>query len=70
MPLDIPESAAEVVQRSKTDVKNALPESNPFLKNSVLSAIVTAGANRVYDFYLQLINAIAESLPDTATFLP
>ena len=67
MSINLPESATEVVQRSKTDVQRELAESNPFLRNSWLGAIVTACANRVFDFYLQLKEAIKQSRPDTAT---
>ncbi len=67
MSLEIPESAAEVESRAKTDVQRELPESNPFLKNSWLSALITSFANRVFDFYLQLLAAIKENFPDTAT---
>ena len=65
--LNIPASASEVVTRAKADVQRLLQQSNPFLKNSWLGAIVTAGANRIYDFYIQLNIAIRESFPDTAT---
>lgn len=67
MPLNLPESATEVVQRAKTDVQREAPSSNPFLRNSWLSALITGYANRVYDFYLQLLEAIKQSFPDTAT---
>lgn len=67
MSLDIPETASEVDARSKADVQRELAQSNPFLKNSWLGAIVTAAANRIFDFYLQLKAAIRESFPDTAT---
>lgn len=67
MPIEIPETAAEVENRAKTDVQRALPESNPFLKNSWLSALITSFANRVFDSYLQLRAAILENFPDTAT---
>lgn len=67
MPLDIPETSEEVIQRAKTDVRRALLGSNPFLKNSAISALIIGYANRVFDFYLQLKIAIAESFPDTAT---
>lgn len=67
MSLEIPESAAEVENRAKTDVQRELPESNPFLKNSWLSALITSFANRIFDFYLQLLAALKENLPDTAT---
>jgi uncharacterized phage protein gp47/JayE len=67
MPLDLPTSAVEVVQRAKTEVLREVPGSNPFLRNSWLGAIVTGIANRVYDFYLQLKEALKQSFPDTAT---
>lgn len=67
MAINIPDNAEEVVNRSKADVQRELQQSNPFLKNSWLGAIVTAAANRIFDFYLQLKAAIRENLPDTAT---
>lgn len=67
MPLDLPTSASQVVSRSKADVQRELQQSNPFLKNSWLGAIVTAAANRIFDFYLQLKAALLQSFPDTAT---
>lgn len=66
MALSIPETASEVVQRSKVDVKRELPDSNPFLQNSFIGSIITANANRVFDFYFALSQAELESLPDTA----
>lgn len=66
MPLNIPTSASEVEARSKADVQRELEQSNPFLKNSWLGAIVTAAANRIFDFYLQLQAALKENFPDTA----
>jgi uncharacterized phage protein gp47/JayE len=67
MALNIPDTAQEVEQRAKTDVRRALPDSNPFLKNSVLGAIIISYANRVFEFYLQLKEAVKQALPDTAT---
>jgi uncharacterized phage protein gp47/JayE len=67
MSLEIPESAAEVENRAATDVQRELPESNPRLKNSWLGALITSFANRIFDFYLQLLAALKENLPDTAT---
>jgi len=67
MALDLPDSATEVVNRAKTDVQRAVPGSNPFLRNSWLSALITGYANRVYDFYLQLKEAIKQTIPDTST---
>lgn len=47
-------SLAELVNRTKTSIKNALPNSNPFLRNSFLSAMATAIALRVGDINFQL----------------
>ena len=65
MALNLPSSAAELESRSKTDVQRELPGSNPFLKNSVLGAIVVAASNRIFDFYLQLKAALNVLFPDT-----
>lgn len=67
MTLNLPESSTEVVNRAKTDVQRAVPGSNPFLRNSWLAALITGYANRVYDFYLQLKEALRQAIPDTAT---
>ena len=67
MAINIPENAEEVVARAKADVQRELAQSNPFLKNSWLGAIVTASAHRIFDFYLQLTAAFVQSFPDSAT---
>lgn len=67
MSIEIPQTAAEVENRAKTDVQRELPEANPFLKNSWLSALITSFANRQFDFYTQLEVAIIENFMDTAT---
>ena len=67
MPLDLPTSSTEVIQRAKTAVLREVPGSNPFLRNSWIGAIVTSIASRIYDFYLQLKEGIKQSIPDTAT---
>ena len=71
MPLDLPSTADEVVQRAKVDVQRELEGSNPFLKNHWLLAKITAIANRIFDFYIQLEQAVKISFPDTTsgTFL-
>lgn len=66
MALTLPSSRKELKQKSQTDVQNVLPESNPFLPNSYLDAIITATAGRVYDFYIQLSEVLREMFPDTA----
>ncbi len=67
MALNIPNSASEIVSRAKTAVQRALPSSNPFLPNSWLSALITAFAYRIYDFYLQLNQAIKQTFWNTST---
>jgi len=67
MAFNIPEDQQEVVDRARTDVQNALPESNPFFKNSFLGAMIVSYAGRIFDFYLQLDILIRELFVDTAT---
>jgi len=67
MPLNLPNSSSDVATRSKVDVQRELRQSDPFLKNHWLLGIVVANANRVYDFYLQLTQAIKLLFLDTAT---
>jgi uncharacterized phage protein gp47/JayE len=66
MSLNTPETAAEIDQRAKVDVGRVLAASNPFLRNSWLGALVTAFANRIFDFYFALRQAEREAIPDTA----
>ena len=67
MPLNIPSSSKEIKQRSQADVQNNLPDSNPFLPNSYLDAIISATSGRNYDFYVNLEKVITQLFPDTAT---
>jgi len=67
MPLDIPTNRKEVIDRSKTDVKNELPGSNPFLQNSFVGSIITAAAGRNFDFYIFFSQSVDNLFPDTAT---
>lgn len=67
MGLNLPQTADEVVQRSKTDVQRELQGSNPSLKDSWLGALTTTNGNRVFDFYLQLQVAIDLNFPDTTS---
>lgn len=71
---NLPQSADVLVQRSKTDVQRKLDEvtlpgenrANVSLPASWLGAIPTANANRVYDYTLQLREAVRLNMPDTA----
>jgi uncharacterized phage protein gp47/JayE len=64
---NFPANRKEVSDRIKTDVQGELAQSNPFLKNSYLSAIITGLAGRVFDFFLQLEVLSKQMFPDTAT---
>ena len=66
MSINIPTSRLVVKQQSQTDVQNALPESNPFLANSYLDAIITATSGRAFDIYLQLREVLKQLFPDTS----
>ena len=52
-------------------MQRELPGSNPSLENNWLNALVTANGNRIFDFYIQLQQAINLNFPDTTsgTFL-
>ncbi len=52
----------EVINKARTGIKNALPESNPFLKNSFLDAISRCFGGRVYDVYYNLDKNIIPEL--------
>jgi uncharacterized phage protein gp47/JayE len=69
---NLPADANVLVQQSKTDVQRELDKvdnpnrANAFLDSSWLGALPTANANRIFDYYLQLAEAIRLNMPDTA----
>lgn len=66
MAVEFPTSAIEVVNRQKADVQNALQNSNPFLKNSLINALVTSYGYRNFDTY-NLVNELQKQFfPQTA----
>lgn len=67
MSLNFPSSRKNVQERIRADVRNELPSANPWLKNSFLGSLITGLAGRVFEFYLQLKNALLEMFPDTAS---
>lgn len=67
MPINFPDSRQEVIDRIKTDVQAELPQSNPFLRNSFLSALMVGYGGRVFEVYLQMQQLLKEMFPDTAT---
>lgn len=66
MPLDLPASQNEVFQKLATDVQAELPASNPFLYNSYLRALEIGFSGSIYEFYIQLKEAIDQLFYDTA----
>lgn len=66
MALDLPESAAEISTRAKTDVRRELEQSDPFLRRSYLGAMISSICNRIFEFYQALREAELESNPATA----
>lgn len=69
MAIDFPENRKEIQNRMASDVQNELPQSDPFLRNSFLSALIVAAAGRIYDFTVQQQQLLIELFPDTATGL-
>jgi len=67
MALDIPENEQQVIDQSRADVQDILPESNPFLPNSFLDALIVSNGGRIFDFYRQLLELQKQLFIDTAT---
>ena len=68
MSIEYPSNIGEVVARERTDVKSALPDSNPFqIRNSFLNALVVGTAGRAFDLYNQIQAVQSEMFMDTAT---
>lgn len=67
MSLEYPESPQEILDRLRTDVQNALPESDPFLKASFILALLVAFAGRIYDVYRTMENLQDELFPWSST---
>lgn len=66
MPIVLPESAKQVSQKAKIDVKRSLVTSEPFLARSYLGSIISGVCNRIYEFYQALRDAELEANPATA----
>ncbi|MDH3325182.1 MAG: baseplate J/gp47 family protein [Gammaproteobacteria bacterium] len=54
MSIQYPKDQKELVDSSKTDFQRHNPETNPWLKNSFIGALLTSLSLRVWDFYIQL----------------
>ena len=55
-------SLTDVINKAKTGIKNALPNSNPFLKASFLGAIATTIGGRVFDVFFNVENNVVPEL--------
>jgi len=67
MTIYYPTNRQEIVDRVKTDVQNELPQSEPFLRNSYLSAFCIGMATSFYDLYVNQQALQQQMFPDTAT---
>ena len=68
MPLaNIPANEQEVIDQLRADVKESLPESNPYLINSFIDALIVGTGGRVFDFYRNLTELERQLFIDTAT---
>ena len=47
-------SLADIIQRMQIDVQNEFPESNPYLPESYILALITGNAARYYENNIQL----------------
>ena len=66
MAVRTPENVKQVDEALKADVRSTLRTSNPFLRVSFLGSLLTALANRIFDFFLEFKRAESEGFPDTA----
>ena len=67
MGLKFPTNRNEVSNRIRSDVRNSLPGSNPFLRNSFLLAITFGLSGRIFDLYKTAQNLLNELFWNTAT---
>jgi uncharacterized phage protein gp47/JayE len=67
MPIQYPTSRKEVVDRVKTDIQTELPNTAPFIRNSLLSALATGFGGSAYDLYKTIQQLEYQLFPDTAT---
>ena len=66
MTIGLPETPKEVEDRIKVDVAREAPDSNPFVQNSWLLALVVGFGRRIFDFYRDLQRSEENTFPDTA----
>ncbi len=66
MPINFP-TLRNLVDRSRSDVRAELPDSDPTVFGSFIRAIVDSTASRAYDIVLLVEQALGQFFPQTAT---
>jgi uncharacterized phage protein gp47/JayE len=61
-----PDSPQDILDRQRTDVQNALPQSDPFLRASFILAILIGNAGRFWDIYKTIENLQSQLFPWSA----
>jgi uncharacterized phage protein gp47/JayE len=67
MTIILPESSSEILQTLQTDFVANIPESDPFIRQHWLTALLISMANRDFDIYTQISQMIDQLFPNTAT---
>lgn len=67
MSIGLPETSEEVENRIKVDVAREAPDSNPYVQNHWLLALVVGFGRRIFDFYRDLKRSEENTFPDTAS---
>ncbi len=67
MALELPSTSTEVENRIKIDVAREAPDSNPYLRNHWLQALIVGFGRRIFDLYRDTQRLIDGLFPDTAT---
>ena len=67
MSLGLPETSTDVEDRIKVDVAREAPDSNPYVQNSWLLALIVGFGRRIFDLYRDLKRSEDNTFPDTAT---
>ena len=65
MTVEFPENRKIVSDRMKSDVKSQLPQSNPYLRNSFLQALIFGFAGRIFAAYKLVSNVMKVLFWDT-----
>jgi uncharacterized phage protein gp47/JayE len=67
MTIILPENSDEVLQTLQTDFVANIPESDPFIRQHWVYALLIALANREFDVYTQVEQLLFQLFPNTAT---